>query len=446
MRTYVQFDRPVWLIAVVMIHLLLVTAVFLIVGERSMPTGNEQQYINLGYNIAKYGAMRYYADAEYVEAFTVNGQVHVEGVPVGQPSEPVAERTPIYPLWFALLYRLFGLDLTAFRMANVLISIGVLGALFLALRAVEPPDWTKAVTLLVAATDLRLAAYSGVFVEEHLTLLFVLWAIFTTLVALRTQAKTWLALVGLMLACIVLTRPYFALAVGGWLIWLALRFVQSRRWAAVLALILPFALLMGLWTLRNVVSVGQPVVLATLFEENFAKGNNPLTLDTVLGRSGLEYNETDDSLFTRAELEAARAAGGDKAERALRWQRAWAYRSSHWQEVFYLYPLKAIIALSPFEARRGQMLWYYGFIHAFVLVLSFVGLVHLWQKQRFSSLVMMALFLWGTCLLNSMLFHYGYRFAFPIRGIIWPSFAYGLAALGSRIGSGQRRVLTSEGR
>jgi 4-amino-4-deoxy-L-arabinose transferase-like glycosyltransferase len=176
----------------------------------------------------------------------------------GTPPQPEFLRTPGYPAFVAVVYRVFGVgDNTAVLLAQVLLSgVTVLLAYLLALRMWSAPVGLLA-ALFTALEPLQNAA-SATLLTETLSAFVLLAAALVGYDALRDdtpRAAPW-ALLGFILAVATLVRPiayYLPLLV---LLLLVVRYARRRAaWREIvkvtLAFLVPLVVLVGGWQLRN---------------------------------------------------------------------------------------------------------------------------------------------------------------------------------------------------
>ncbi len=175
---------------------------------------------------------------------------------VGQ-SEPEFIRTPGYPLFIAGSYKVFGVDLTALLLMQVVASacslllvyllaarmwsawIGLIGAALTLLEPSQNLATAKVLTECLATTLLLLAAWAAYRVFDR-----------------EKPPALWAGLFGLALAAATMVRPityYFPLCV---MVLFAYRFVRrptTRRAvvAATVAFLVPLVAIIGGWQLRN---------------------------------------------------------------------------------------------------------------------------------------------------------------------------------------------------
>ena len=174
---------------------------------------------------------------------------------------PEVLRTPLYPLFLAPLYRLFGFRQLPVALAQTAIFVLICVAVYAAARRVASE---RVAVGAAAATALFPAIpYFGALVmtEVLTTLLFTIsmWLALSALADVRRRRFAWL---GVLLALTTLSRPVFVLfpfaltAVG--LILFPLAGVRSRprpsQWGLMLA---AFALTMTPWFAYNYVTLGR---------------------------------------------------------------------------------------------------------------------------------------------------------------------------------------------
>lgn len=208
-------------------------------------------------------------------------QLIVRGVYGYHSTSPDAFTTPGYPLFVTGIFRLadvFGLgpsgELIALRVAQMLLGVLVVWLVFLLGRRVAD----TCVGLIAAAVA---ALYPSSFMAQGRILtesLFTVLLLALLLAALELRERRtwpWHALVGGLLAVLVLVRP--SAAVLGVVVY-ALDLAEKREWrfaAGSLVALLTFCLVMSPWWIRNRVVLHQTVLLATQSGDPFLRGTDP---------------------------------------------------------------------------------------------------------------------------------------------------------------------------
>src|ERR1700752_404892 len=194
------------------------------------------------------------------------------------PYDPSLIRLPGYPLFLAVIYKIFGAgNNTAVRVAQAVIDTGtcVLIALVALEWAIEEERKHRAALLAfaLAAVCPFTAIYVATILTEVLTnflaVAMVLAATFAFKATVRKRALVWWMITGLFAGLAVLFRPdsgLFAAAIGGTLILSAFPAFRRIREAVLFAAVfsLAFCLVLVPWTIRNrrVFHVFQPLAPA----------------------------------------------------------------------------------------------------------------------------------------------------------------------------------------
>lgn len=183
-----------------------------------------------------------------------------------EPATPQIRRTPGYPVFIAAVYKVFGQDRRAHLDAQAALGVLVVPLVFWfgKRRWGRGGAWAAA---LIFALDPVSFIHSGMILSETLfTLLLVAGLAAAAGVLNSRHAAAWAAAAGVALALATLTRPIAYYLIVPILVWLAV----ARRRAAIkpmIAMFLPWLLLVGGWQLHNYRITGRPV-LSTIGELN----------------------------------------------------------------------------------------------------------------------------------------------------------------------------------
>ncbi len=224
---------------------------------------------------------------------------------------PTALRGPVYPLFLAGLYALFGHRHGAVYAAQVLVDLASLGLTYALAWRVYRHRGVASLAALGYALYLPFALQVGQVMTETLFTMLLLLGVWAFLVSVeraengRTWA-VWAAAAGTSLSLAALTRPagmVVPLALAGALLWLL------RSWRRVLAggavFLVAFALVLLPWTWRNWHLFGAFVPTSTLGGVNLFLGNYSLGRDAYLTVQSPE--ETRRMLILTRALEMERA-------------------------------------------------------------------------------------------------------------------------------------------
>ena len=223
-------------------------------------------------------------------------------------------QAPLYPYFLGVVYTLFGPDLLAVRLSQI-----VLGSASCALLAVagnrlfsRPAGIAAGVMLAVYAPALF---FDGLMQKTALGLflLCVLLVLLSRLVTEPGRPRAWLW-PGVVLGGLVLTREnalVFAAVLLGWLV--LSRAAGRRRFARAGALVLGLALVLLPVAVRNQAVGGEFLLTTAQFGPNLYIGNNPDADGTyrplVFGRGDPRFERRDATQIAERELGAPLTPG-----------------------------------------------------------------------------------------------------------------------------------------
>jgi 4-amino-4-deoxy-L-arabinose transferase-like glycosyltransferase len=176
------------------------------------------------------------------------------------PYQPSVLRTPAYPLFLALVYKLAGRHGLAVSLANALLDIVTCLMLFFVARRSLQQTWLAffAAVIFLAPSS----CYIGTRLSEPLTAFLIVGWVFTWFFWKESMGR-WLVL-GMIFGALLLCRPVFAilpLVVGVWGLSRWNR-TEIRKTVAVAWLFVGCAFVWSPWILRNAVSFQRFIPLA----------------------------------------------------------------------------------------------------------------------------------------------------------------------------------------
>lgn len=184
---------------------------------------------------------------------------------------PTAVRPPLYPLFAGAAYKLAGPHPLSVLLLQWLLHCGTAGLVFIALRR---QMLAKQAALFVVLYP-SLAGFASLLMGETL---FTFWFTLAILLGMRVlqTGQWWLALsFGLVAGLSALTRTVGLALLVGWLVVLpAMRHRPGvRPWRLAIAAVLPVAVLLGAWGVRNLVQVGG-FIISDSSAQNIYIGNS----------------------------------------------------------------------------------------------------------------------------------------------------------------------------
>lgn len=207
-----------------------------------------------------------------------------------------------------------------------------------------------------------------------------LYALLRTARAATTWAPVWS---GVMLALAVLTTARVALIVPFALAWVAWRSAPTlgERARRVLVVLVPVVVLVGGWTVRNWMVVGQPV-LTTEAGESLWAANNAWTFEFLPDQSiDLAVSASYDRMSAEERLALGPVERQEVARDRLLEQWGWNYMKAHPGRVLGNATRKVWSPLSgTLSPSRGSRLD--GMYAAFFVPVHLLGLVGLWRARH----------------------------------------------------------------
>lgn len=250
---------------------------------------------------------------------------------VGPGGEPTAFRPPLYPLWLALVYTLFGVqNLLAVALLQCVMAGAACAIVHVLATCAGLP---RTAGLMAAAAYALYPAFilqAGQILTEELGRLLLLAAVWCFLRGWASSEGLWLgAAAGLLFGVAVLNKSVMAAALPFVGLLPLLRGSESwgQRLRRAAAFGLPVAFVIGGWTLRNArVSDGEFIPVSTNFPITFSQGVTQWSFYTAHWYGDeLELLEAPADFLQLTQL---RSYGGIKEELAV--GRKWSAAAREW--------------------------------------------------------------------------------------------------------------------
>jgi len=266
--------------------------------------------------------------------------------PCGQPT---AFRPPLYPLFLAAVYAVFGLtNLGAVAILQAFFGASHAVLLTLLARRAGLRERTALLAGLVAALYPPFLFQTPQILAEVLHRFLQTASLLLLLIGLQDRKPLRVAAAGAMFALAALNKSVLLAAFPFLLVWIFLQTrkwyrvpepkenpdqVLRRTWRAAILFTLPVVVLLGGWTLRNAAASGTFIPVSTNFPITFAHGVTRFSLYTRLWygedrcmTAPADYQELT-QLRTYCGVEEELAVGRAEAARARRFiaERPWRF-------------------------------------------------------------------------------------------------------------------------
>ncbi len=220
--------------------------------------------------------------------------------------EPIAYRTPAYPWFLAIVRSLFGehalLAVVVIQATMWTAAVWIAGKITV---RITQSAWALPLTLLVSLPAVSAITYSTTLLTESMFTLLLMLSSLLVLCYCQQPSRRVAILIGLLLACTVLTRP---IAIYWWLahlvlvIWAMRQLSFPIRWSDLALAVIAFSLLLSPWMWRNHQLFCEPFVTKFL-------GRNIWIVTFQDGSgAGLELPETSTAIELARRLEHAGVA------------------------------------------------------------------------------------------------------------------------------------------
>ncbi len=263
MRRYVNV-KPNWFCAVIL--LALVVNLSWMVAFPNKPHSDAAYYSKLGQSLAQQGT--------YEIADVTDPTIWPGGALSFRPLTDKAYVPPGYPLFLAAVYKVFGYNNLAPKLANVAMYLAAIGLLYRIALHLMPKRWSLAATTIVAFFP-GLIAFTSLVMTEMLTTFLLMLALLLVLQFDRARvAASRAAILGVIIGYATLVRPVMIVLLPALLVyelWAFRRFkVVILRWSVVgfVAVLIILS-----WSARNLMVLGEFVPISTNGGVLFYVGN-----------------------------------------------------------------------------------------------------------------------------------------------------------------------------
>ncbi len=186
-------------------------------------------------------------------------------------------RAPLYVFALALIIKLFGVSLWAFRIFGLLIGLGTLLLVYQTSLQYSGVRAARLAALLYALFPIAVYFESELLLDSLFTFL-LLAAWYATLRASENRSGLSLLIAGFLWGLSAITRPtsLILLPLSLWPLLKDRENLVGRRWRNSLILVLGTAAIVGAVAVRNIVVASDPVLISSQAGINLYIGNNPI--------------------------------------------------------------------------------------------------------------------------------------------------------------------------
>ena len=308
-------------------------------------------------------------------------------------------RAPLYPFFLSLLYRVFGHDLLAIRIVQMIIGSGTVAAIAgcgWRLGGRKTALWAAVISILYGP----LLFFDGELLIPTLFVALLAWMLFFILAI--PSARAYIP-AGALLGLAVIARPnaLVLIPVAGIFIWTRIRRDPSVRRSTLVWFITISLVPAAIVTIINAREEGAFVPIAGQGGVNLYAGNNPQATGRTVIIPEMQHRQTGWSNFVRLSREVAEEAAGrelDSGEVSNFWAgRAWNWIVSNPRAATALTLKKAYFVLNAHEIANNRdpyldtsfplniMLWkfrYFAFPWGIVFPLALIGVILGWRREE----------------------------------------------------------------
>jgi len=173
---------------------------------------------------------------------------------------------PLYPLFLAAIFRVFGHSYLAVRLTQALISAGTCVLIYLIGKNVFSKK-VGTIACLISVFYFDFISYSGILMAETLSLFLFLLVIY---VIIKNKA---LNLAAIIYGLTILTKPLYLVILPGLIIWIFLK-EKKNKFLKILKFAIFVFLTVSPWIARNYFIVNK-LILSSTGGEAFYIGHNP---------------------------------------------------------------------------------------------------------------------------------------------------------------------------
>jgi 4-amino-4-deoxy-L-arabinose transferase-like glycosyltransferase len=200
------------------------------------------------------------------------------GFSQGGVSSSIDYRSPLYPIFLAVTYKVFGGSNLAVQVVQAILG-AITCWLVYAIGQRLFNTSTGILSALIMSVYPPLVYVSGLLMSEQLFIFLLILSIFLLIRNGRNPSCRWTSLSGICLGLASLTRPAAVVLIPFFAIYLCLERTLSRKRRFILgiALVSSAFLIISSWTIRNYVRYHEFIPISTAGGFNFYLGNNDLS-------------------------------------------------------------------------------------------------------------------------------------------------------------------------
>lgn len=300
-------------------------------------------------------------------------------------------RTPAYPALLAAVYAVFGRDLVAARVLNVVLQGAAVWAVWRVGRAYVKPAVGIIAALFLAVNGMAIY-FAGEIVSPSAEMLAAILGLWATVRLTRDQSLPAVFVCGLSWGAAALVRPnfLFVFPVALVAVYLTTRTVAARRAlaAGVVWLAAAFAPILPV-TAVNYLKGGEFVLIAAQGGVNFWIGNNPVSTGIESSLPGHGNAWTMEDAQADAERELGRPVGPGELSRFY-YAKGWRFLARHPGLGVLFMIRKTAVYFNRFEISNNKHIEYFSAISPWLPLLQKLnfgllvplGILGLWVMRR----------------------------------------------------------------
>ncbi|MFC1621060.1 ArnT family glycosyltransferase [Candidatus Omnitrophota bacterium] len=355
-----------------------------------------------------------YSDAKEYDSIAVNlVSGHGYSKDIDAPKIPTSRRVPVYPLFLASVYAIFGHSYMAVKIIQAILGALLCIVVFLIANMVYSDKFTAVTASFITAIYKPFVSgfnyYGGpaLLLSEYFFMFILALTILTILFFIKNENKGLGALSGIFIGLTILTRPEFALYPILLVFYLFLKSQLSvKRFIKKYFIVYFFiALTLTPWIIRNYAIYKKFIPLSTLGGYVFLHGNNSLA------RGGWEYPVYHDAIMKKTENMSEYEKNRLFLKKGIEELKAGSKR------IPKLFIKKILVHWAPFEKRFELFNLYY----AIILIFGIPGML-LFRKGAMKGILLIsfltttltAVIIWGDP---------RYRYPYELFLIIFAAFA-----------------------
>jgi len=334
-------------------------------------------------------------------------------------------RTPLYPLFLASIYLIFGHNYTAVRVIQSIMSALLCIIIYYIGRKIfdKKVGLLSSIILVFYQPYISYVFYGGpgfLYSENLFVFLYALFVLFLVTNFFVGLSMKGAVIVGIFMGLLALTRPFDALFPLFFIFLLAYRYPFKTIMKLILTILIVYLLTLSPWIFRNYLVHKELIPFSTMGGEALISTYNPYVRGSGLGNLG--------QLFTKEELKQIENMPELKQDRFYR-DLAIKYMFKNYKRIMFLLPKKLLCLWDLFQTHYDNgMKRLYNIWYSIIFMFSLFGIIKTIRSGlNINTLLLLLLFAYISFIV--LIFGGDPRFRYPMEPYLIIFASFGIFAI-----------------